>query len=95
MWWLAWKPAKQPPSADAIPHGRRIYRRTRPEADHRPGLRTDDGGGASPEPVASPASEESAGQVAKALDGVTARHVLGVPGPGARVDVIPVDTKGH
>jgi hypothetical protein len=193
VWWLAWRPAKQPHSADAIPHGRRIYliaffgvsavvalfallviayrifefllgevsggsaidrirgplgllvaaglvagyhfalwrrdrallaaagparRRTIDHVTLVAGsgsevlaqgivevtggakvtvwLRADDGGGdASPEPVTSPASEESAGQVAKALEGITARHVLVVLGPGARVDVIPVDTTGH
>lgn len=192
VWWLAWKPAKQPHSADAIPHGRRIYlvaffgvsavvaliallviafrlfefllgevsggsaidrirgplgllvaaglvagyhfalwRRDRAllaaaapgrrrTVDHvtlvaGPGsdavaqkiaevtggakvtvwLRADDGAAAAPVPVASPASGESAGQVAKALEGITARHVLVVLGTDARVDVIPVDTRGH
>ncbi|WP_066289780.1 DUF5671 domain-containing protein [Arthrobacter sp. B6] len=192
VWWLAWRPAKQPHSADAIPHGRRIYliaffgvsavvaliallviayrifefllgevsggsaidrvrgplgllvaaglvagyhfalwRRDRAllaaagparrrSIDHvtlvagsgseaiaqgiaevtggakvTVWLRADDGAAAPPEPVASPASEESAGQLAKALEGITARHVLVVLGPGTRVDVIPVDTRGH
>ncbi|HYH76569.1 MAG TPA: hypothetical protein VD841_03585, partial [Arthrobacter sp.] len=58
-------------------------------------LRADDGSAAAPQPVASPASGESAWQVAKALEGITARHVLVVLGPDARVDVIPVDTSGH
>ena len=192
VWWLAWKPAKQPDSADAITHGRRIYliaffgvsavvaliallvigyrifefllgevsggsaidrirgplgllvaagmvagyhfglwRRDRaalaaaapPQTRTidqvtlvaRPGsegfaqeiaeatggakvtvwLRTDDGAASPPDPVTSPASNESMGQVVKALDGITARHVLVVLGPGARVDVIPVDTRGR
>jgi Domain of unknown function (DUF5671) len=192
VWWLAWKPAKQPDSADAITHGRRIYliaffgvsavvaliallvigyrifefllgevsggsaidrirgplgllvaagmvagyhfalwRRDRtvlaaaaPPRTRtidqvtlvaRPGaeglaqhiaeatggakvtvwLRTDDGAASPPDPVTSPASNESMGQVVKALDGITARHVLVVLGPGARVDVIPVDTRGR
>ena len=191
VWWLAWKPAKQPHSADAIPHGRRIYliaffgvsavvaliallviayrifefllgevsggsaidrirgplgllvaaglvagyhfalwrrdrallaaagparRRTIDHVTLVAGsgaeaiaqgiaeatggakvtvwLRADDGAAAAPGPVASAASGESAGQVAKALEGITARHVLVVLGPGARVDVIPVDTRG-
>jgi hypothetical protein len=191
-WWLAWKPAKQPHSADAIPHGRRIYliaffgvsavvaliallviayrifefllgevsggsaldrirgplgllvaaglvagyhfalwrhdrallaaagparRRTIDHVTLVAGsgadmlaqgiaevtggakvtvwLRADDGAAASREPVASAASGESTGQVARALEGITARHVLVVLGPGPRVDVIPVDTRGH
>jgi hypothetical protein len=191
VWWLAWKPAKQPHSADAIPHGRRIYliaffgvsavvaliallviayrlfefllgevsggsaidrirgplgllvaaglvsgyhfalwRRDRAllaaagparrrSIDHvtlvagsgaeaiaqgiaeatggakvTVWLRTDDGGAAQVEPSASPAAGESAGQVARALEGITARHVLVLVGPGARVDVIPLETKG-
>ena len=187
-WWLAWKPAKQPHSADAIPHGRRIYliaffgvsavvaliallviayrifefllgevsggsavdrirgplgllvaaglvagyhfalwrrdrallaaagpARTR-TIDHitlvagsgseaiaqgiaevtggakvTVWLRADDGAAAPPERLASPASGASAVQVAKALEGITARHVLVVLGPGARVEVIPVE----
>lgn len=192
VWWLAWKPAKQPHSADAIPHGRRIYliaffgvsavvaliallviayrifefllgevsggsaldrirgplgllvaaglvagyhfalwrrdrallaaagpvrRRTIDQVTLVAGsgaeslaqsiaevtggakvtvwLRADDGGAAPPERVASPASGESMGRVAKAMEGITARHVLVVLGPDARVDVIPVDTKGR
>ena len=192
VWWLAWKPATQPHSADAIPHGRRIYliaffgvsavvaliallviayrlfefllgevsggsaidrirgplgllvaaglvagyhfalwRRDRAllaaagparrrsidrvtlvagsgsetiaqaiaevtgGANVTVWLRADDGAAASQEAVASEASGESPGQVAKALEGIMARHVLVVLGPGARVDVIPVDTRGH
>jgi hypothetical protein len=192
VWWLAWKPVKQPYSADAITHGRRIYliaffgvsavvaliallvigyrifefllgevsggsaidrirgplgllvaagmvagyhfglwRRDRAALaaaapprtrtiDYvtlvaRPGaeglaqhiaeatggakvtvwLRTDDAAASPAESATSPASNGSVGQVAKALEGITARHVLVVLGPGARVDVIPVDTRGR
>jgi hypothetical protein len=191
VWWLAWKPAKQPRSADAIPHGRRIYlialfgvsavvalvallviayrifefllgdvsggsaidrirgplgllvaaglvagyhfalwrrdrallaaagpvrRRTIDHVTLVAGsgaeglaegiaevtggakvtvwLRADDGAASPPEPAATAASGESTGHLAKALEGITARHVLVVLGPGARVDVIPVDTNG-
>jgi hypothetical protein len=59
-------------------------------------LRTDDGDGRVPrERATSSASTESMGQVARALEGITARHVLVVLGPGARVEVIPVDTRGR
>ncbi|PNI09343.1 hypothetical protein CXX84_07070 [Arthrobacter sp. AFG7.2] len=63
-------------------------------------LRADDGGPALPVPRAGSAGEaspsagtftaEAARQVAAALDGVTAPHVLVIVGPGARLDVIPL-----
>lgn len=55
-------------------------------------LRTDDGAATQPAAGTFPAPGESVGQIAKALEGITARHVLVVLGPGARLDVIPVDT---
>ncbi len=187
VWWLAWKPARQPQAADAMPPGRRVYlvaffgisavvaliallvigyrifefllgdvtgssvldriraplgllvaaglvagyhfalwrhdrsllaaagpakRRTIDEVTLVTGtapealeqgiieatggakvtvwLRMDDGGATDPAPGSRPASEESVGQVAKALEGITAGHVLVVLGVGGRLDVIPV-----
>ena len=61
-------------------------------------LRADDGGPALPAPGASSAgapsqaAAETVSQVAAALDGVTARHVLVLLGQGNRLEVIPLHT---
>lgn len=54
--------------------------------------RADHGAGTQEAPGALPAAEETIGQVAKAMEGVTARHVLVVLGPRSRIDVIPLDS---
>ncbi|MFP5368695.1 MAG: hypothetical protein ACLGIS_18035, partial [Actinomycetes bacterium] len=61
-------------------------------------LRADDGGPALPAPgassagAASQAAAETVSQVATALDGVTARHVLVLRGQDNRLEVIPLHT---
>jgi hypothetical protein len=61
-------------------------------------LRADDGGPALPAPgaasaeAASQAAAETVSQVAAALDGVTARHVLVLLGQGNQLEVIPLHT---
>ncbi|MGO4237249.1 DUF5671 domain-containing protein [Pseudarthrobacter sp. YAF2] len=54
-------------------------------------LRADDGGpGLPPSTTVPPSVEELTGQAVTALDGVTARHVLVLAGPGGRMEVIPL-----
>lgn len=54
-------------------------------------LRADDGGpGLPPSTTVPPSVEELTGQAVTELDGVTARHVLVLAGPGGRMEVIPL-----
>ncbi|WP_308932118.1 DUF5671 domain-containing protein [Arthrobacter sp. SLBN-112] len=54
-------------------------------------LRADDGGpGLPPSTTAPPSVEELTAQAATALDGVAARHVLVLAGPGGRMEIIPL-----
>lgn len=58
-------------------------------------LRTDDGGtGLPPSAALPPRAEDVIRQLAAALDGVTAQHVLVTVGPEARVEAIPLAVPG-
>lgn len=50
----------------------------------------DDGAGLPPSSVLPPGVEEVIRQVATALEGVTARHVLVIAGPGTRLETLPL-----
>lgn len=50
----------------------------------------DDGAGLPPSSVLPPGVEEVIRQVATALEGVTARHVLVISGPGTRLETLPL-----
>ncbi|WP_457946604.1 DUF5671 domain-containing protein [Pseudarthrobacter sp. alpha12b] len=82
-----------PGSVDPEALGRRIADAT--GAKVTTWLRADDGGaGLPPSSVPPPGVEEATREVAAALEGVTAQHVLVVAGPAARIEVIPLAATG-